>query len=113
MRTFTERPQATAAARGPALPPRQVAIVVVPLERVRTHRNTDKRGTCRWYNYHRLPERLGGGVVTVRLHANEDYVERKFFRTDNVRQIPPGDPDFELLYRRRNDAETSTEIDGR
>jgi hypothetical protein len=24
----------------------------------------------------------------------------------NVRQIPPGDPDFEILYRRRNDAES-------
>lgn len=34
--------------------------VFVPLDRVRTHRNTDKRGTFRWYNGYRLPEHLGG-----------------------------------------------------
>ena len=32
--------------------------------------------------------------------------KRKFNRAENVRQIPPGDPDFEILYRRRNDAES-------
>ncbi len=32
--------------------------------------------------------------------------KRKFNRAENVRQIPPGDPDFEVLYRRRNDAES-------
>ena len=53
-----------------------------------------------------LPERLGGGVVTVRLHANDDDAKRKFNRAEHVRQIPPGDPDFEVLYRRRNDAES-------
>ena len=30
--------------------------VFVPLDRVRTHRNTDKHGTYRWYNDYRLPE---------------------------------------------------------
>lgn len=80
--------------------------VFVPLERVRTHRNPDKRGTFRWYNDYRLPERVGGGVVTVRLHANHDDAKRKFNRAENVRQIAPGDPDFEVLYRRRNDAES-------
>ncbi|MGK2954993.1 MAG: hypothetical protein ACSLFI_04905 [Solirubrobacterales bacterium] len=80
--------------------------VFVPLDRIRTHRNTDKRGTYRWYNDYRLPEDLGGGVVTVRLHANAEDAKRKFNRAENVRQIPPGDPDFEVLYRRRNDAES-------
>ena len=78
----------------------------VPLERVRTHRNADKRGRYRWYNDYRLPERLGGGTVTVRLHTNDEDRLRKFNRAENVRQIPPGDPDFELLYKRRNDAES-------
>jgi hypothetical protein len=68
--------------------------------------NTDTRGTFRWYNDYRLPERLGGGVVTVRLHANAEDAKRKFNRAENVRQIPPGDPDFEVLYRRRKDAES-------
>lgn len=80
--------------------------VFVPLVRVRTHRNPDKRGTYRWYNDYRLPEDLGGGVVTVRLHTSSDDVKRKFNRAENVRQIPPGDPDFEVMYRRRNDSES-------
>ena len=80
--------------------------VFVPLERVRTHRNADKGGTFRWYNDYRLPERLGGGTVTVRLHTNDEDRQRKFNRAENVRQIPPGDPDFETLYKRRNDAES-------
>ena len=46
--------------------------VFVPFERARTHRNPDKRGTYRWYNDYRLPERLGGGTVTVRLHTNDE-----------------------------------------
>jgi hypothetical protein len=32
--------------------------------------------------------------------------QRKFNRVENVRQIPPGDPDHETLYKRRNDAES-------
>jgi hypothetical protein len=62
--------------------------VFVPLERVRTHRNADKRGTYRWYNDYRLPEHLGGGTVTVRLHTNDEDRQRKFNRAENVRQIP-------------------------
>jgi hypothetical protein len=79
---------------------------LIPDERVRTHRNEDQRGTFRWYNDYRLPERLGGGIVTVRLHSNDEDKQRKFNRAENVRQIPPGDPDFETLYKRRNDAES-------
>jgi hypothetical protein len=77
----------------------------VALERVRTHRNTDKGG-YRWYNDYRLPEASGGGTITVRLHGNADDEKRKFNRTENIRQIPQSDPDFRRLYRRRNDAES-------
>jgi len=48
---------------------------------------------------------LGGGVVTVRLHDNEEDAARKFNRTD-VRVIPASDPDFKALYASRNDAES-------
>ncbi|MEY2468295.1 MAG: hypothetical protein QOF21_993 [Actinomycetota bacterium] len=75
------------------------------LARVRTHRNKDKGG-YRWYNDYRLPKHLGGGTITVRLHTNDDDVRRKFNRTENVRPIAQGDPDFKRLYRRRNDAES-------
>jgi hypothetical protein len=79
--------------------------VFVPLERARTHRNSDKGG-FRWYNDYRLPEQYGGGTITVRLHGNADDEKRRFNRTENVRQIPQTDPEFTRLYRRRNDAES-------
>ncbi|MDQ3430906.1 MAG: hypothetical protein M3467_01545 [Actinomycetota bacterium] len=80
-------------------------LVFTPLARVRTHRNADKRG-YRWYNDYRLPDSLGGGTVTVRLHANASDTARKFNRTENVRPIAPDDLGFVRLFRRRNDAES-------
>jgi hypothetical protein len=77
-----------------------------PLRRVRTHRTRDKSGTFRWYNDYRLPHRLGGGIVTVRLHSNDDDRNRGFNRTENIRPISPSDPDFTRLYARRNDSES-------
>ena len=77
-----------------------------PLRRFRTHRTRDKSGGYRWYNDYRLPKRLGGGIVTVRLHANDEDRTRHLNRTENVRPIPPSDPDFARLYARRNDAES-------
>ncbi|MBA2443853.1 MAG: hypothetical protein H0V49_00770, partial [Nocardioidaceae bacterium] len=76
------------------------------LSRVRTHRTQDKSGLFRWYNDYLLPESLGGRVVTVRLHGNDEDAARGFNRTENVRVIPPSDPDFKALYARRNDAES-------
>jgi hypothetical protein len=80
-------------------------LVFTPLSRVRTHRNAD-RGGYRWYNDYRLPESLGAGVVTIRLHGNAEDGARRFNRTENVRPIPPDDPGFPELFRRRNDAES-------
>lgn len=76
-----------------------------PLPRVRTHRNADKT-TYRWYNDHRLPPHLGGGILTVRLHGDATDQARSFNRAENVRPIPPDDPTFKELFRRRNDAES-------
>lgn len=81
-------------------------LTFTPLPRVRTHRSKDKSGKYRWYNDYRLPDTYGGGTVTVRLHGNAEDAARKLNRTENVRPIPPGDPDFERLYPRRNDAES-------
>ncbi len=78
-----------------------------PLPRIRTHRNADKTG-YRWYNDYRLPDRLGAGQITVRLHNDASDAARKFNRTENVRPIPATDPDFRDLFRRRNDAESIT-----
>jgi hypothetical protein len=76
------------------------------LPRVRTHRNRDKNGQYRWYNDYRLPQRYDNQRITVRLHANPEDTARKFNRTENVRAIPPSDPDFARLYPRRNDSES-------
>jgi hypothetical protein len=81
-------------------------LVFIPLRRVRTHRNRDKSGRYRWYNDQELPESYGGGIVTVRLHDNNEDDARGFNRTENVRPIPPSDDDFPVLYARRNDAES-------
>ena len=78
----------------------------VPLPRIRTHRNRDKNGQYRWYNDYQLPDRYDDQRITVRLHGNDDDAARKFNRTENLRPIPPGDPDFERLFPRRNDAES-------
>jgi Uri superfamily endonuclease len=80
--------------------------VFTELRRVRTHRNRDKSGRFRWYNDYLLPAELGGGTVTIRLHGNSEDAARKLNRTENVRPIPPSDPDFKALYARRNDAES-------
>ena len=84
---------------------RNSALHFTPLLRVRTHRNASKNG-YRWYNDYRLPEHLGGGQITVRLHQDEDDRRRRFNRTEHVRPIPPSDPDFPRLYGRRNDSES-------
>jgi hypothetical protein len=75
-----------------------------PLRRTRTRRTRDKSGLYRWYNDYELPASLG--EITVRLHANEHDKARGLNRTENVRPIPQGDPDFARLYARRNDAES-------
>jgi hypothetical protein len=91
---------------GLARPDDQGELVFTPLERVRTHRRSDKVGTFRWYNDYRLPDDLGGTTTTVRLHGNDEDAKRKLNRTENLRPIPAGDPDFADLFRTRNDAES-------
>ena len=76
------------------------------LPRIRTHRNRDKNGKYRWYNDYQLPDRYDTQTITVRLHGNTADERRKFNRTENVRPIPPTDPDFARLYPRRNDSES-------
>ena len=49
---------------------------------------------------------MPGAVDVKTLHGNEEDAARGFNRTENVRVIPPSDPDFKALYARRNDAES-------
>jgi hypothetical protein len=81
-------------------------VAFTELARTRTHRNADRNGRYRWYNDYQLPERHGGGTLTVRLHGNNADRARKLNRTENLRPIAATDPDFARLYPRRNDAES-------
>ncbi len=81
-------------------------LTYTPLHRIRTHRNRDKNHRYRWYCDYRLPQHLGAGTLTVRMHTNAADEARKFNRTENLRPIPPTDPDFARLYPRRLDAES-------
>ena len=73
---------------------------------VRTHRNQDASGLFRWYNDYELPEAYEHKTVTVRLYNNDEDAARKLNRTENVRPIPPSDPDFKEIYGRRSDSES-------
>jgi hypothetical protein len=73
------------------------------LRRVRTTRRDGKGGLFRWYNEYALPD---GGTVTVRIDTTAEDVARKLNRAENVRQLPPTDPDFKRIYRRRADIES-------
>jgi hypothetical protein len=81
-------------------------LVFSALRRTRTRRTQDRNRLFRWYNDYELPNSLGGGEITVRLHANEHDKARGLNRTENVRPIPQSDPEFARLYARRNDAES-------
>ena len=59
------------------------------LRRIHTIRRADKAGTYRWYNEYALPDDLGGGKITVRLHGDDQDTKRKLNRTENLRPIPP------------------------
>jgi hypothetical protein len=78
----------------------------VELPRLRTHRNQDASGLFRWYNEYVLPELYGRKHLMVRLYNNDEDAARKFNRTENVRPIPPSDPDFKAIYSRRSDSES-------
>ena len=78
----------------------------VRLKRRRIHRNLLRNGLFGWYQDYLLPPSYGGGTITVRLHGNYEDAARGLNRAENVRAIPPGDPDFYKLYARRNDSES-------
>lgn len=76
---------------------------LIELRRLRTMRQADKSGRFRWYNEYALPD---SKTITVRLDTTVQDKARKLNRSENVRQIPPDDPDFKRIYRRRNDIES-------
>ncbi len=77
----------------------------IPLERIKTERRGDA-GRYRFYNVYRLPPEYGSGELRVRLTGTEEDERRGLNRAEHLRAIPPSDPDFSGLFRRRNDAES-------
>ncbi len=48
----------------------------------------------------------GGGELRIRHSGNDEDARRGLNRAEHLRPIPPSDPDFHGLFRRRNDAES-------
>lgn len=81
-------------------------ITLTRLDRIKieSHRSVD--GTWRCYGVDDVPDESGGGTVRVRLDTTDEDRRRNFNRTEHLRAIPPGDPDYQRLYARRADAES-------
>lgn len=77
----------------------------IPLERIKTKRRSGA-STYRFYNNYKLPPEHGGGVLRLRLTGNEEDESRGLNRAERLRAIPPSDPDFQGVFRRRNDVES-------
>ena len=77
--------------------------ILTEAKRIKTIRRKDRSGNFRWYNEYKL---VDGNTVMVRLDTTDEDKERKLNRSENLRQLPPGDPDFKRLYGRRADAES-------
>ncbi len=75
------------------------------LERLRTQRHPDK-SAYRWYNQYALPAGYETREISVRLHNDDADRAKHLNRAENLRAIPPGDPDFDRLYAQRADAES-------
>ena len=77
----------------------------VPLRRIRTQRQKDK-AAYRFYNQYEMPKEYATREITVRLHNSAVEEAKRLNRAENLRAIPPEDPDFDRLYARRGDAES-------
>jgi hypothetical protein len=92
---------------------RQVAVdgtpTLHPLKRSRILRRQDGDG-WRLYGEYTLPVDLGGGSVRLRLDRTAADVSAGFNREEHLRPIPPGDPDHDRLYGRRNDTESGNRL---
>jgi hypothetical protein len=77
--------------------------VYTPLIRIKTSKPR-KSGAC--YNEYVVPAEFGGGVIRLRVTSDDQDRASKFNREEWLHAFAPGDPDYERLYGRRNDAES-------
>jgi len=100
--------QLYAEAGGPCMgePNEDGDIVLTPLVRRQIVRRPNADGTWRWYGEYDVPPSSGGGTIRLRLDRSGEDERTGFNRTENLRAIPPADPDFKRLYPRRADSES-------
>jgi hypothetical protein len=78
---------------------------VQPLERVATLRRPNANGTWRFYVVYAVPDPRGG-PPQIRREATTGPKISGRSRAENVRQIPPADPDYHRVAGQRSDAES-------
>jgi hypothetical protein len=76
-----------------------------PLRRLKTYKRRNADGTWRWYCDYALPASLGGGKVTIRMDTTDEDLARGVNRSENLRIVPPADPDYDRIYPLRSDIE--------
>jgi hypothetical protein len=81
--------------------------VLVPLRRVGNPVRKNADGTYRTYVKCEVPYVRGGERRTIMEPTFRQEQDGEFNRAENIRQIPPGDPDYERLMGRRSDAEAA------
>jgi hypothetical protein len=82
---------------------------LAPLNRTATLIRPNKDGTYRSYVQYEVPDPRGGRSKTHReatCGTTKDKGKSKYWRAENIRQVPPGDPDYQRIAGRRSDAES-------
>jgi hypothetical protein len=81
--------------------------VFIPLEKVDVDRKSRRNG-FRWYVTYRIPPIFGGGgSLLIRADQTRQDEVTGLNRTENVRIIPPPDPEFGQLFGLRQDTESN------
>lgn len=83
--------------------------VLVPLTRASNISRRNPGGDYRTYVEYEVPHPEGRKRIKIR-EATFNRADDTFNRAENVRQIPPGDPDFDRLIGRRSDAEAANRV---
>jgi hypothetical protein len=81
------------------------SVVLIPVKRIKLEQR-GKPGAYRLYGVYQIPADEGGGTLRVAHYQTAEDRKRGLNRTEHLRPMPPGDADYERLYKRRPDAES-------
>jgi hypothetical protein len=84
--------------------------VPIPLRRVGNPKRQNADGSFRTYVEYEVPDATGERFERIMERTNRKADDEDFNRAENIRQIPPGDPDYDRLMGRRSDAEASNRV---